>query len=176
MSIYEELKKDHRVVLDLMDRLIASGDADAEQRNALIGQIRDELIPHSRAEEAVFYNVLREIGEGTSLVGHGYVEHMEAETLLRTLQITGKIDAGWTVTAKKLRDALAHHIQEEETEIFDAAKKVLDQTEADQIGKAFVAMKPEIKEQGLMGTSMDLIVNMMPTRFSSALKNLAAKH
>lgn len=175
MTIYEELKKDHRAVLALFDRLIASGDDTADVRNGLIEQIRDELVPHSRAEEAVFYNVLREIGEGEAKVGHGYVEHLEAETMLRALQVAGKIDAGWRVTATKLRAALAHHIQEEETEIFAAAQKVLDTKEAEMIGKAFVAMKPAIKEQGLLGTSMDLIVNLMPTRFSSALKQFSPK-
>lgn len=173
MNIYDELTKDHRAVIGLLDKLIAQADASAETRNGLIEQIRDELVPHSRAEEAVFYNSLREIPEIKSMVMHGYAEHMEAETLLRTLQVTGKVDAGWRTTAQKLRDALEHHIQEEEGEIFTAAKQVLAKEEADLIGQAFVEMKPQIKEQGLMGTTVDMIANMLPQRFAGAFKNFA---
>jgi hemerythrin-like domain-containing protein len=177
MQIYEELMKDHRKVMDLFNQLISQADATAEVRNGLIDQIRDELIPHSRAEEAVFYNSLREIPEVKGLVMHGYAEHMEAETLLRTLQVTGKVDAGWRTVAEKLRDALAHHIEEEETEIFDAAKQVLAAEEAEMIGKAFVEMKPEIREQGLMGTTVDMVANLMPQRFVNSLRNfVSSKH
>ncbi len=178
MQIYDELTKDHRKVMELLNKLLSHADSSAETRNALITEIRDELIPHSRAEEAVFYNSLREIPEVKSMVMHGYTEHMEAETLLRTLQVTGKVDAGWRTTAEKLRDALAHHIEEEETEIFAAAKQVLAKEEAEMIGQAFVEMKPQIKEQGFMGTTIDMIANLLPQRFSGAFKNFAvtSKH
>lgn len=172
MNIYEELKKDHREVLDLMDRLIQSADASSKQRNSLIEQIRNALVPHSRAEEAVFYNSLRQTPEAKDLVMHAYSDHLMAEGLLRALQVTGKIDAGWRQTAGKLRDALAHHIAEEEGEVFAAAQRALSQEEADQIGTAFVQLKPEIQEQGLMGTTLDMIVNLMPGRFIGSLKDL----
>lgn len=176
MQIYDELKNDHLKVLSLLDRLIASADATAEARNELIEKIRDEIVPHSRAEEAVFYNSLRDIDEVKSMVAHGFAEHMEAETYLRALQITGKVGAGWTTTARKLRDALAHHIEEEEGEIFAAAKKVISDEEAEMIGKAFVQMKPQVREEGLMGTTVDMIVNMMPPRFVTSFRNLVSKH
>ena len=170
MTIYEELRKDHRAVIELMDRLIASGDESAETRHQLIDQIRDALVPHSRAEEALFYNLLREMDSAKSMVGHEYIEHMEAEALLRALQVADLVGTGWRVTATKLRDALAHHIAEEESEVFAVAQKLLSQEEAEMIGRAFVAMKPDIKDQGFVGTSLDLIANLMPTRFFDAVK------
>jgi hemerythrin superfamily protein len=175
MVIYEELKKDHREVLALCDRLIQSADASSDQRNELITQIRDALIPHSRAEEAVFYNSIRQESDSKTIIGHAYTEHMMAEGLLRSLQVAGKVDVGWRQTVQKLRDALAHHIQEEETEIFAEAQRVFSAQEAEQIGAAFVQLKPEIQEQGLMGTSLDLIANMMPGRFVSTFKRLGVQ-
>lgn len=62
--------------------------------------------------------------------------------------------------------ALEHHIQEEEGKIFVLARSILTDHEAEQIGRAFVALKPKIREEGIMKTTFDLIVNLMPPRFS----------
>src|SRR5687768_4755652 len=111
MLIYDVLKKDHEKVKQLLERLVHSADADDTTRANLITQIRDELIPHARAEERVFYNSLRSIDQAKDLVRHGYQEHMEAESLLRMLQVQDKVNMDWSTNAKKLRDAVLHHIE-----------------------------------------------------------------
>ena len=45
----------------------------------LLDQIRTEVIPHAHAEEAVFYNALRELGQGKGIVLDSYREHATAE-------------------------------------------------------------------------------------------------
>ena len=99
MQIYEALIKDHRKVQDLMSQLVNLSAEEEEIRHELVEKVRDELIPHSRAEEAVFYNSIRAINTAKDMVWHGYEEHIMAETLLRTLQGADKIDAGWKATA-----------------------------------------------------------------------------
>ena len=175
MLIYDALKKDHVKVLELCDRLIGSADADDATRSTLIQQIRDELVPHARAEEAVFYNSLRSIDETKGLVMHGYQEHMMAETLLRSLQATDKVGIDWQQGARKLREALAHHIEEEEGEIFTAAQQVLANEEAEMMGKAFEQMKPEVREDGFMQNTLDMIANVMPQRFVAPLRSFVNK-
>ena len=51
MLIYEALEKDHLKITSLIDELLEVGDK-KEIRHAklLLGEIRDEPIPHSRAE------------------------------------------------------------------------------------------------------------------------------
>jgi hemerythrin-like domain-containing protein len=161
MTIYEALKKDHREVLEMFDTLIAGEDADTH----LIEEIRDALIPHSRAEEAVFYNSIRAVDADSGKVMHSYAEHIAAEALLRTLQVEGKLNTGWKTTAKKLKDALSHHIAEEESYVFALAQKIFTDEEAVKIGEAFQKMKPKVKEEGFMKTSLDLVANLLPTRF-----------
>jgi iron-sulfur cluster repair protein YtfE (RIC family) len=165
--------------LSLMDRLIQSADASSDQRNALIREIRNALIPHSRAEEAVFYNAIRqenqEKKQSQALIQHSYSDHMMAEGLLRSLQVTGLVDLGWRQTATKLREALSHHIQEEETEVFAVARKVLSDEESQQIGAAFVQLKPAIEAQGIVGTSLDLVANLMPGRFVETFRKLGVQ-
>ncbi len=168
MKIYEALKKDHQHTKKLLSKLVSKG-LSADQRTALINEIRDDIIPHSRAEETVFYNPLRELDIDTSKVMHGYKEHMEAETLLRALQVEDKLNITWEATAKKLKKNLEHHIKEEESKIFAVARRHYSDEEAEQIGLAFMQMKPEIKNEGILQTTLDMVTNLMPPRLSKAL-------
>lgn len=172
MLIYEMLKNDHNKVKGLLNDLLQVT-ADDERRSALIDQIRDEIVPHSRAEESVFYNSLRALDASKDLVMHGYQEHVEIEALLRTLQLKDIVDANWRKTALKLKENLEHHINEEETKIFSAAKSLFTEEEAIMMGYAFEELKPEIKDENFMQTTFDLMVNLMPPRFTPQLKNFS---
>ena len=169
MLIYETLKKDHQTVKSLLNELTVL-DEDSENRSDLIEKIRSELIPHARAEEAVFYNSLRAVPAAQDVVMHAYQEHIEAETLLKTLQLKDKIDADWKKTANKLKEALEHHISEEEGRVFTVAQEVFSAEEATQFNEAFEKMKEEVKDESFAGTTMDLIANLMPPRFMKAIR------
>jgi hemerythrin superfamily protein len=175
MNIYEALRSDHKKVHHLLDQLVASSEKDTTKWKHLVDKIRDELIPHSRAEEAVFYNAIRE--KDPSIILHAYGEHAMAETELRTLQAMKSIDVNWTALAKKLREDLLHHVKEEESKVFAAAKKIFTDEEALMVGKAFAQLKPAIKEQSLAGTTLDLIENLLPRRFAAGFrKNILNEH
>lgn len=131
MQIYDLLHNDHMKVKSLLDTLIRTPEG-SDIQAGLVDQIRDELIPHARAEEAVFYNSLRSVDVARDVVHHGYKEHVEAEALLRMMQAKTKMDI-------------------------------------DQIGRAFEALKPKIRQEGVIKTTFDLVVNLMPPRFSKFL-------
>lgn len=170
MQIYDLLKKDHETVKGLLTELINLSDDSGERATALIAQIRDELIPHARAEENVFYNTLRAVDEAKTVVMHGYKEHMETESLLRLLQVKDRFSADWRDTAMKLKAALEHHIEEEEGEIFAAAQSLFTEEEAEAIGEAFEKLKPQIKDQNLLQTTVDMVMNLLPPRLTESLR------
>ncbi len=170
MQIYEALKNDHKKVKQLLAELVELSEDAGNRRSKLISQIRDELIPHSRAEEAVFYNSLRAIDSAKDVVMHGYQEHIEAETALRMLQVRDKIDTEWRTTANKLRESVLHHIEEEESTIFTVAQQLFTKQEAEMMAVAFEKLKPEIKEEGFVKTTFDMVVNMMPPRIAASLR------
>jgi len=176
MDIYEELKKDHKKVKTLLDELIKSEQTDDKTRSSVIQAIRDELIPHARAEEAILYNSLRESDKAGSLALHGYAEHMEAETLLRSLQMMDSVDLSWVGGAKKLKEALEHHIQDEETRIFEASQKLFSVEEAEQMGAAFLKMKPAVKEGNFIETTAEMVSNLMPFNLKKTFKKYADQH
>ena len=103
---------------------------------------------------------------------HGYQEHMEAETLLRTLQAADKIDAAWKQTAQKLKKALEHHIEEEEGKIFNVAQHLFTEEEAVMMAEAFEQLKPEVREEGFLRTTIDMVANLMPPRFAASLRTM----
>ena len=170
MMIYDALKKDHEKVSKLLDQLVECSESGDDRWKDLVTEIRDELIPHSRAEEAVFYNGIREASEEGGKIVRGYAEHAVAETELRALQAMKSVDVNFSALARKLRDDLNHHVREEETEIFAAGKKVFSDAEAKQIGDAFRRLKPMIREQSLAGTTLDLIANLLPRRLADGFR------
>jgi hemerythrin superfamily protein len=173
MEIYELLKQDHDEVQTMMDELCALKDDD-DYRFVLVEQIAGALIPHARAEESVFYNTLRAVNADKKLVFHGYSEHMAAETLLRSLQVMDKLNLGWKSIAIKLRDALNHHIQEEESEIFSEARNAFTSEEAVAMGDAFSELKEKVKDQSIVGQTADMVINMMPPRLADSIRNFGS--
>lgn len=168
MQIYDALKADHNAIKELLSELV-NLEEDADFRSDLVNQIRDELIPHVRAEEAVFYNALRTLDSAKNIIKHSYREHLEAEALLRALQLKTKMDMETRTLAKKLRAALNNHIEEEENRIFAVAHRHLTDQESEMICQAFEALKPKIRDEGIVKTTFDFVANLMPPRFASAL-------
>ena len=171
MDIYTLLENDHVEVKELLDELLAL-DNDDDYRMVLIQQIEKALIPHSRAEESVFYNSIRALKSDTSDVMHSYKEHAEAETYLRALQVKEKADLDWKATAQKLKTALEHHIAEEEGKIFEEGRSLFSDEEARMMGDAFEELKGKVETEGVLKTSFDMVVNLMPPRFIEKIRGL----
>jgi hemerythrin superfamily protein len=172
MTIYEALSKDHREFERLLDRLLESSKAGTDEWKGILDELRRGVIAHAHAEEAVFYNALREADEGKGAVMHAYGEHAMAEGEIRALGAAKLVDANWTTMVEKLRKDLLHHIQEEESRLYDAGRKVFSDEEARQIGAAFERMKVETAKGGdsMIASTVDLIANLLPPRLVKAFR------
>jgi hemerythrin-like domain-containing protein len=172
MNIYDALSKDHRFFERKLDTLLAASKADDDSWKSTLDELRRGVIAHAHAEEAVFYNTLRELDESKSLVMHSYAEHATAEGEMRTLGVAKIIDANWTSLMEKLSNDLRHHIREEETRVFAAARGVLSDEDAKRIGDAFERMKIEMAKDGdsFVASTVDLIANLMPPRLTASFR------
>lgn len=178
MNIYEALANDHRRFEQLLDRLVEASKAGDDSWKSILDELRRGVIAHAHAEEAVFYNALREADESKGLVMHSYAEHAMAETEMRALGAAKLVDANWTSMVEKLSKDLRHHIQAEESKVFDAGRKVFSQEEAQQIGAAFERLKVETAKDGdsMVASTIDLIANLLPPRLTATFrKNLKVK-
>lgn len=163
MDIYDALHSDHEKLRRMLEKLETATELD-EDTSELLHGVRNLLVPHSRAEEEVFYNSIRQCSPQNDIVMHGFREHMEAEALVHTLQGMSMVGLEWTAAAKKLRQAIEHHIREEEIHIFAAARRIFSEDEARQLGEAFIALKPECREEGMIRNALHMVLNLMPLR------------
>lgn len=169
MDIYEVLKNDHNQLKGLLNELADLKKSD-DYRYILIEEIRNHLISHSRAEESILYNTLRAVNADKKLIFHSFQEHFQAESLLRTIQVMDKLNVEWKTIAKKLRDVVFHHIETEESEIFQEAQLAFTSDEASAMGEAFEKLKPKIEKEGFLMTSFDMMMNMLPPRFMEKMR------
>jgi hemerythrin superfamily protein len=172
MNIYDALSRDHRQFERLLDRLLQASKAENDDWKGILDELRRGVIAHAHAEEAVFYNALREADEAKKLVLHSYGEHAMAETEMRALGAAKLIDANWTSLVEKLRKDLLHHIQEEESRIFEAARQTFSDEEANQLGTAFERMKLETAKGGdsMVASTIDLVANLLPPRLTRSFR------
>lgn len=172
MDIYDTLSKEHRQFEALLERLVKSSKADTDDWKAALDELRRGVVAHAHAEEAVFYNALREEDQAKGLVVHAYAEHATAEGELRALTAAKAIDANWTSLMQKFSKDLRHHIQEEESKVFDAGRQVFTDEEAELMGQAFERMKQETMKGGdsMVASTIDLIANMLPARLQTGFR------
>lgn len=146
MDIYNYLKKDHRLVADLMEKVIAS--QDSAERQTLFEQIKIELTLHADTEEQTFYKAIEDATRSKNVekeMGHAHHEHDEIRDYLDKLSTTPVADEAWIETFGEFKHSVTHHVEEEEGDIFEEAKKYIDSAEATKLAKEMDALKKKAK-------------------------------
>jgi hemerythrin superfamily protein len=166
------ISEDHRAFEALLDRLVAASKAGNDEWKSILDELRRGVIAHAHAEEAVLYNALREADQAKGLVVHSFGEHALAETEIRTLTAAKAVDANWTSLVEKFSKDLRHHIQEEESRVYAAAREIFSETDARQLGLAFERMKAETAKDGdsMIASTVDLVANMLPPRLAESFR------
>ncbi|RYZ68170.1 MAG: hemerythrin domain-containing protein [Proteobacteria bacterium] len=169
MLIYEVLSRDHDRIKKKLDALLMLADDAVDECIDLIHQVRDSLIPHLRAEEAVFYNSLQAADIGGTIHPSHFADHQDLENALHALLITDPSDGGWRELTLQLKREFNEHRQSEEQELYLAAQELLTDEEAISLGKAFERMRPRILKTGLSQNTYDAVSLLMPKRFTQTL-------
>jgi iron-sulfur cluster repair protein YtfE (RIC family) len=143
------LKQDHQRVKRLFEQFERA--RDSSQRLELFQSLRNELQVHATLEEEIFYpDVERQRQPDLEeQVREAHQEHDEAKQLLaRGEGLAGDSDELEAVVTS-LREAVEHHVQEEEGEMFPRAREVFSAAELKQIGARLMARKKDLVEQGI---------------------------
>ncbi|MFB9241944.1 hemerythrin domain-containing protein [Massilia antarctica] len=139
------LKADHEKVKSLFrafDRL--RGDDDKQRRFELVDDICYELTVHSMIEEEIFYPVLRSLIDDDQLLNEAEVEHAGARDLIGQLEVMYPGDDHFDAMVTVLGEEMAHHIDREESELFDAARQ--SGIDLGTLGERLSARKDELDE------------------------------
>ncbi len=124
MTLFEALREDHDTQRTLLDLLIKTH-GDSEGREALFAKVKKALTRHAAAEERALYLPMMEVDMSQDKARHSVAEHHEIDELLEELENTELSSPGWLATAKKLRELVTHHLDEEEQEVFQLAGRAL---------------------------------------------------
>ena len=146
MLIYDILKRDHDRVKFLLTEITELTLDDVQWHSALITQLQQALVPHSTAEEDVFYDAFHTKDKGKNIAVHGYQEHLSIEYLLRTLSLKDRQDLDWKETALQLKTAVEHHISDEENALFPLAQQLFSDQEAYLMGQEFIRLRDEFSK------------------------------
>jgi hemerythrin superfamily protein len=134
MNAITLIKNDHRKVEALIARHQRTRDADA--RSTLFAEIKRNLDLHAQVEEEVFYPAVAKARTSAEpVVEEAYDEHQELKALLTTLAALPVRSERYKTNFQKMKSALAHHIEEEETRILPRARRDLSTTRLEALGR-----------------------------------------
>lgn len=144
-SIYERIIQDHTRHRELLDKLSeTSGDTD--DRQEAWNEFYYDVKSHAAAEEETFYSKLMADTQGQDDARHSVSEHKELDDLIGELHEMEFSSPGWLAKFKTLKHDYEHHMDEEESDIFEKAREVFDREESGEIGKAFLERKRAERE------------------------------
>ena len=143
----ELLQEDHRQVEALFkdyEQLAESNDLDAKESVAT--EICEKLTVHAQIEEEIFYPAARQaLGGETEIIDEAEEEHADAKQLIAEIEEMSSDDSDYDAKVKSLSDAIAHHVEEEESEMFPKLRQSGMETQA--LGDQMAERKQEIMEE-----------------------------
>ncbi len=140
------LRADHDKVKALFrafDALRGSDDAD-RRKTELVDEICYELTLHSMLEEEIFYPALRAAIDDDELLDEADIEHAGARELIGQLEIMLPGDDHYDATVTVLGEEVRHHIDKEESELFDLARQA--GLALGELGRRLAARKEELDD------------------------------
>jgi hemerythrin-like domain-containing protein len=141
------LKEDHDKVRELLAEL---EEAEGKSRQTTLKTIEQELKIHTKIEEEIFYPAFRDAAEkedDKELYYEALEEHHVVDMVLPEIMKTKPDAEEFAAKAKVLKDLVEHHAEEEETEMFPRAKKLMDRSKLVQLGQQLAHAK-----ESLMGS------------------------
>ncbi len=142
MTIFEVIRDDHEKVKKILNKLAESSKRAHKTREEQFEQLKEDVLPHMQAEESLFYPFLQEEGE-MELALMAEEEHNVAKNLMVDIEETDISDDRWLAKVKVLEEIVLHHIEEEESVIFDKAMELMDDSRATDMAEQFQQMKKE---------------------------------
>ena len=152
VELFRILVKQHREVDEILEQLADTEDSDVQQREQLFTTLRGKLLSHAKAEEKTFYVELQKAGEKKD-AQHAKHEHKEIEEAFAELDACAYDDEEFPDKVEKLADCVKHHVEEEETEIFDAARESIEEDVLQRLADDFQMQQQ--KEMAALGVADD---------------------
>ena len=140
------MKADHDRVKKLLEEVSSTTDRAVKTREDLFRKIHSELQVHEAIEEEIFYPALKEHPKTRDLALEAYEEHHVVDTIMSEIAQVPVDDETWMAKFTVMKENLEHHIEEEETEMFEQARKVFDSSELEALGSRMADRKGQLQD------------------------------
>ncbi|MCK8656865.1 hemerythrin domain-containing protein [Pseudomonas umsongensis] len=150
MNAIDLLKADHERVKGILSQLSESTERGLKKRTDLLEKLEMEISIHTRLEEDILYPAYKEAGgkEQDIMYYEAKEEHRTVDSLvLPDLKATDPSTPEFAGRVKVVKELLEHHIEEEETEMFPQAKKLLGKATLDELGEQMEVLKARLKKE-----------------------------
>lgn len=150
MNAIDLLKADHERVKAILAQLSESTSRGIKKRTDLLAKLEMEISIHTRLEEEILYPAYKQAGgkEQAEMYYEAKEEHRTVDSLvLPDLKNTDPSTPEFAGRVKVVKELLEHHIEEEETEMFPQAKKLLGKATLESLGEQMEAMKAQYKKK-----------------------------
>jgi hemerythrin-like domain-containing protein len=154
MNVLDTIKREHREVGKLIDEA-GTCEPGEERLYKLAREIEQKLSLHLAIEERLFYAKLRaraEEQEEQVDVFEAYTEHAAARALMEMLDSGRKPGEKFKAELQVLGENVKHHVKEEESTVFDIARRYLTASELEEIGEAWEKAKARAQKSSTSGT------------------------
>lgn len=142
------LKSDHATLKRLLGDLEQTTERAVKERKRLIGEIERELKMHTQLEEEIFYPAFlakAKKTEAEDLFYEATEEHHVVDMVLPSLKSANPKSHEFTARAKVLKELIEHHIEEEEKEMFVKARKLLNDSQLQELGAMMQSRKDSLQ-------------------------------
>ena len=138
MNAIDLLKADHERVKAILNQLSESTERGVKKRTELLAKLEMEISLHTRLEEEILYPAFRKAGgKDQEIMYHeAKEEHRTVDSLvLPDLKQTSPSTTEFSGRVKVVKELLEHHIEEEESEMFPQARKLLGKALLEELGE-----------------------------------------
>lgn len=151
MDVYQILIQDHRTIAKMFDEIAGTSNTEAERRKHLFSNLWTALEDHEITEENDFLSELVEASSFSPEAGKTamikeltadlFDDHSDFEAILQQISKLSTDSDEWLERVNELGALVREHARKEEDELFPPARRALDQTRAEEIGR-------QIQERG----------------------------
>lgn len=146
-DILSVIKEDHKPLKELIAVMKDSEGKSFSERKQAFMEFAPLLMTHAKAEEKALYEFMKTKSELKQAAFEGDTEHMMADQLCEEIKRTTGEDE-MSAKIKVLAEAVEHHIEEEENEIFPDVKKNVEASKLVALTQTYIAVQAEIIADG----------------------------
>ena len=147
MDIHAFIKQQHDEARELMQQITDT--SDSELRAELLDELKKSILLHARTEEATYYEAMKEFKELKEKAHHSQEEHETVEDIFAQLDKVRSDNDQFLILFGEVKMGLAHHMHEEEDELFPKTKRLFGKQRSNELGDEMQELQGEYLEQNL---------------------------